>query len=117
MTSPRTLWLALLSSFGVYLIPIVGPHAFLVGEAIWQQFRDFKNPAWAFSSFAVAWALQIVTFALGLWFWRRGGVLAIVAMLAWAVVVLVLVQFIYGTKSHLRSTHTSSLARVSLLRA
>jgi hypothetical protein len=96
MTSPRTLWLALLCSFGVYLIPIVGPHAvFLVGEAIWRQFRDFKNPAWAFSSFAAAWALQIVTFALGLWVWRRSGVLAVVVMLAWALVVLVLVQFIY----------------------
>src|SRR4030095_8314185 len=96
MTSPRTLWLALLCSFGVYFIPIVGPHAvFLVGEAIWRQFRDFKNPAWAFSSFAAAWALQIVTFALGLWVWRRSGVLAVVVMLAWAVVVLVLVQFIY----------------------
>jgi len=71
MTPSRAGAWALVCSFAVYFIPIIGPHAaFFVFEMVRQQFRDFSNPAWAFSSLAAALAIQAVAFSLFYWFWR-----------------------------------------------
>src|SRR2546421_171303 len=92
----RPLWLALLCSCTVYLIPIFGPHAvFLLGEMLWQQFRTFKDPAWAFSALGIALLLQAETLALFFWFWSRRGVLPALALAASAVSDVIIVQLVY----------------------
>jgi len=94
MTSRKSAWLAFAGSFAVYFIPLVGPHAIpLVFEALWQQFRDLKYPAWAVGDLAVALALQAVTFALGLWFWQRRSAAAFALFTIWGLVAIVLVQY------------------------
>jgi hypothetical protein len=96
MTTRKSAGLALLGSCVVYVIPIVGPHAaFLVVEALWQQFRDFKSPSWAYTNLAVALGLQAVTFGLFYWSWHRRSVLPFLASAAWCLAAVVLVQFIY----------------------
>ena len=96
MTSRKPFVLALLCSFSVYLIPIVGPHAaFLLGEALWSQLPRLRNPTWALADIAVAVALQTASFALFYWFWRRRSVMSVAALLAGAVAALVVVQFAY----------------------
>jgi hypothetical protein len=96
MTAGKAGGLALLCSFAVYFIPVVGPHAaFFIFETIRLQFRDFTNPAWAFSALGAAVGLQTVAVALFYWFWRRRSVLSIAALPAYGLAAAVLAQFIY----------------------
>src|SRR5258706_617456 len=73
MAPSRAMLLALLCSFAVYLIPIIGPHAaFLLGESIAFQFRTpIKNLTWAMTNLGVGLLLQALAFGLFYWFWRR----------------------------------------------
>jgi hypothetical protein len=97
MTRGKAAWLALLCSFSVYFIPtVVGPHGIhLVLDDIWQQFRDFKNPAWAFRSLGMAVGLQAAAFAPLYWFWHWRTLLSFVALFVCSVAAIVLVQFVY----------------------
>src|SRR5216683_2985335 len=84
MTPRKAGTLALVCSFAIYFIPIVGPHAaFFVYEAIEQQFRGSPTPLWAAAALGVALALQVVAFALFYWLWRRRGVLPMLAIVAY----------------------------------
>src|SRR5215472_12753307 len=75
-------WLALLCSFAVYFIPIIGPHAaFFLWESLAQRFRDFgRNPAWAFTELGAALVLQAIALGMFYWFWRRRSVLRLVVL-------------------------------------
>ena len=96
MFGSKPLWLALLCSLAVYLIPVVGPHAaFTVGEIIAQQFHDFKSPAWAFSALGIAVALQAAAFALFYWFWMRRGALPLAALIVCGLAAVTAIQYIY----------------------
>ena len=96
MTPAKAGGWAVLCSFAVYFIPIVGPHAaFLIFETIRQQFRDFTHPAWAFSALGAAVGLQAVAVALFYSFWRRRSLLSIAALPAYGLAAAVLAQFIY----------------------
>jgi hypothetical protein len=96
MTSRKSVWLAFAGSFAVYFIPLVGPHAIpLVFEGLWQQFRDLKYPGWAFGDLAVTLGLQAVTFAVGLWFWRRPRVLSFAAFALWGLTAIVLAEYAF----------------------
>jgi hypothetical protein len=70
-----TLLRALLASFAVYLIPIIGPHAArLLGEHLFARLvRGGPDPvaAWIALEWAVALGLQVVAGALWYWFFRR----------------------------------------------
>lgn len=93
----RALWLALLCSFAVYLLPIVGPHAaFFLGGSIAIQFRPpIKNLAWAMTNLGVGLMLQAVAFALFYWFWRKRSPFRLLVLLAATVVAAVLVQYLF----------------------
>ena len=96
MTPRKSFVFALVCSFSVYLIPIVGPHAaFFLGEALWRQTPTLHNQAWAIADIAVAVALQTVAFAIFYWFWRRRSVTSVAAILIGAVAAVVFVQFAY----------------------
>jgi hypothetical protein len=96
MTAGKAGGWALLCSFAVYFIPIIGPHAaFFIFETIRQQFRDFTHPAWALSGVGAAVGLQSVAFAIFYWFWRRPSVLSIAALPAYGLAATVLAQFIF----------------------
>src|SRR5215467_14656901 len=79
-TNPRraAIW-ALVCSFAIYFIPIIGPHAaFFVYETILQQFRGpQKNAVWLAVDLGAAFAFQVVAFSLFYVLWRRRGVLAV----------------------------------------
>ena len=72
---PRTVWrgwVALLGSFGVYLIPLIGPHAaWLLGESLVAGFRGDRSPAWMAADMLVALTSQIAA-GLAL-YWSLGG--------------------------------------------
>lgn len=56
------LWIPVIGSFAVYLVPLVGPHAvWLVGESLAQGLSDAdrSNPWWVAANFAFAFAAQI----------------------------------------------------------
>jgi len=96
MTARRTAVLAAACSFAVYLIPIAGPHAIvLVAEAIWQQWRDLHDVAWALSNTGVALLLQAAAFALFFWFLRARSILSLAVLVAGAAGSIVLVQAVY----------------------
>jgi hypothetical protein len=96
MTAGKAGGLALLCSFAVYFIPIVGPHAsFFIFETIRQQFRAFTHPAWAFSGLGAAVGLQTVAFATFYWFWRRRSALSVAGLPAYGFAAVVLAQLIY----------------------
>src|SRR5262245_62789084 len=94
MASVRALWLALLCSFSVYFIPIIGPHAvFFLWESLGQRLRDFgRNPAWAFTEFGVGLVYQAIALGMFYWFWRRGSGLRFVVLGACAVDALIASQ-------------------------
>src|SRR5689334_14107940 len=73
MARIRAFVLALLCSFAVYVIPIVGPHAvFFLWELLGQRFRDFsRNPAWAFTELGAAFVFQAIALGAFYWWWRR----------------------------------------------
>ena len=96
MTARKAGGYALACSFAVYFIPIVGPHTgFFIFESLRIQFRDFRDPAWAFSALGAAVVLQAVAFVLFYWLWRRRGALAIAALLTYGFAATVVAQFIY----------------------
>ena len=69
---------AALASFGVYLLPIVGPHAFtLLGEMVVRE--AVSNPErqalWRAADIGMALLLQLAAFALFYFFFRKPGVL------------------------------------------
>jgi len=65
-------WIALLGSFGVYLMPLVGPHAlWFLGEALIASFSADRSAAWMAVDVTVALTVQFAA-ALGL-YWSLGG--------------------------------------------
>jgi len=88
VTGARRAGAALVLSLGVYLTPLVGPHAaWLLGERLWREVsrgaagRGPQDPWWIATDVAVALAAQLALLALAWWFlgrpgWRRGLVAA-----------------------------------------
>lgn len=67
----RRAWLAGVLSFSVYLLPLVGPHAFVVlGE--WLA-RGDRPAAWRAAELAVALGLQVAADAIWYWIHSVGG--------------------------------------------
>ena len=65
-------WVALLGSFGVYLIPLVGPHAvWVLGQSLVASVRGDRSVAWMAVEVAVALTSQIAA-GLAL-YWSLGG--------------------------------------------
>ena len=68
----RRAWVALLGSFGVYLIPLVGPHAaWFLGEALVASVGSDRSLTWMAADAAVALTAQIAA-GLAL-YWSLGG--------------------------------------------
>jgi hypothetical protein len=97
MAFKKALGLALLCSFSVYFIPIVGPHAiFTIGESLGQHFHAFgKYPAWALTELGATLLLQLAAFVLFAWFWRRCSALRLTVLLVCAAAALVEAQELY----------------------
>ena len=97
MVPIRPFWLALLCSFSVYFIPIIGPHgAFFLWESLVQRFRDFgRNPAWAFTELGAALVLQAIGLGMFYWFWRRCSVLRLVVLGVCAAAALIEAQSLF----------------------
>ena len=94
----RGFWIVAAGSFGVYLLPLVGPHGFrLLGDALlveWTAAGSHRDPAWIAADLALALALQTTT-ALVLAWCLRGGRHRI---LVWPVLVpllFVVLQYAY----------------------
>lgn len=72
----RRFWLSWAGSFGVYLLPLVGPHGvWLFGEALFGELtaaHGRREPAWIAADIALGLGLQA---AVTLWlaWWMRGG--------------------------------------------
>ena len=65
-------WAALLGSFGVYVIPLIGPHAvWFLGESLVASVRGDRSVAWMAADVAVALTAQIAA-GLAL-YWSLGG--------------------------------------------
>ena len=65
-------WVALLGSFGVYVVPLIGPHAaWFLGEALVASVRGDQSLAWMAADVAVALTSQIAA-GLAL-YWSLGG--------------------------------------------
>jgi hypothetical protein len=68
----RREWVALLGSFGVYVVPLIGPHAAgFLGEALVASVRGDRSLAWMAADVAVALTSQIAA-GLAL-YWSLGG--------------------------------------------
>ena len=64
------LWIPVIGSFAVYVVPLAGPHAvWLVGESLAQGLSDVdrSNPWWVAANFALAFAVQIACGLLLAW--------------------------------------------------
>src|SRR5260370_30474494 len=97
-TLPKSaLWLALLCSFSVYFIPIVGPHAtFVIWESLGRRFSQFsKYPAWALTELGVTLLLQAAAFGLFYWFWRCRRALRLIVLLVCGVAAVIEVQRLF----------------------
>ena len=82
------LWVAVVGSFAVYLIPLVGPHAvWLLGESLLQMGSSGRDPRWVAANVLLALAAQVVV-ALGLMWSLRGSRLR---LLAWVPAIPILV--------------------------
>jgi len=56
----RRAWIALLGSFAVYFIPLIGPHAvWFLGESLVGSVGSDRSPAWMAADLAVALAAQM----------------------------------------------------------
>src|SRR5215510_10317876 len=65
-------WVALLGSFGVYFIPLIGPHAaWLLGESLVASIRGDRSLAWMAADVLLALTSQIAA-GLAL-YWSLGG--------------------------------------------
>lgn len=97
MVPKRALWLALLCSFSVYFIPIVGPHAtFVIWESLGQRFSRFsKYPAWALTELGMTLLLQAAAFGLFYWFWRRRRALRLIVLLVCGAAAVIEVQGLF----------------------
>ena len=82
--------LALAASFGVYLIPLIGPHAaWCLGQMLWLG-AGRQSLRWTMLNWAVALTAQLLAFGLCFWFlrkpgWRRGLALALLCLPAFPV--------------------------------
>lgn len=64
----RRRWIALAGSFAVYLIPLVGPHAFwLLGEWLFNRPSSSRNAQWLAADVALALVAQIIVALLLAW--------------------------------------------------
>lgn len=82
------LWVAVVGSFAVYLIPMIGPHGvWLFGESLLQMPSGGRDPQWLAANAFLALATQVVV-ALGLTWSLRGSRLRLLVWLA-AIPVLV----------------------------
>ena len=97
MIRKKALALALLCSFSVYFIPIVGPHAiFVIWESVGERFSEFsKYPAWALTELGVTLVLQAAAFGLFYWFWRRRTALRLTVLLVCGVAAVIEVQGLF----------------------
>ena len=94
MVLKKAIWLALICSFSVYFIPIVGPHAmFMIWESLGQRFGQFsKYPTWALTELGVTLLLQAAAFGLFYWFWRRRSAHRLILLLGCGVAAVIEVQ-------------------------
>ena len=73
MTQPTTRrWTAAIGSFGVYAIPLVGPHAaWSIGESLLQGVGTNLQIAWMATNVGVAIAAQVLVGVV--LYWSLGG--------------------------------------------
>jgi hypothetical protein len=73
MAQPATRrWIAAIGSFGVYAVPLVGPHAaWFLGESLLQGFGSNPQIAWMVTNVAVAIAAQVLAGVV--LYWSLGG--------------------------------------------
>src|SRR5437762_5173883 len=65
-------WIAAIGSFGVYAVPLVGPHAaWFLGESLLQGFGSNPQIAWMVANVAVAIAVQVLAGVV--LYWSLGG--------------------------------------------
>ena len=68
----RRRWIAAIGSFGLYAIPLVGPHAsWFLGQSLLQGFRSNPQIAWMATNVAVAVAAQVLAGVV--LYWSLGG--------------------------------------------
>src|SRR5688572_20572227 len=95
---------AALASFGIYLLPLVGPHAFtLLGEMVVRETvsGSEREALWNAANIGVALLLQLAAFVLFYFFFRKPGLLRC-ALLFFSVPVFFLfaeVAFLYSIPS------------------
>jgi hypothetical protein len=95
MTRSKARLLALLCSFGIYLLPLLAPHGpFLVLNLVWAP-RGPSEAARAFGNLAAAIGLQAAAFALFYWLWRRLTWLSFAAVFVGSVATMVFAQFVF----------------------
>ena len=97
MVLKKALWLALICSFSVYFIPIIGPHAtFMIWESLGQRFGQFsKYPGWALTELGVTLLLQGAGFGLFYWFWRRRSARRLILLLVCGVAAMIEIQGLF----------------------
>lgn len=100
MVPKRAFWLAVLCSFSVYFIPIVGPHAtFVIWELLGQRFGQFsKYPEWALTELGVTLLLHAAAFGLFYWFWRGRRALRLIVLLVCGVAAVIEVQGLFSVR-------------------
>ena len=90
------LWKAVLASFSVYLLPLVGPHAiWLWGPLLLAEIlsKGNKEPLWIAVDLGLAVLVQAAAGLLFYWFFRRPGWLRLLALIAAVPVCFVIVEW------------------------
>lgn len=95
----RAAWKALLGSFVVYLVPVVGPHVLLLfGGALAQELARLggdRQAWWVAADVALALALQAAAGALLYWFFRRPGLIRLLALFGAAPLIIGFANYMY----------------------
>lgn len=95
MTHKTALWLAVIASFSVYLLPVFGVHAtVLVGLSLWVALSEGLN-LWTALTAGVALGLQLAAAAIFYWCLRRPNWLRVLGLLAAVPVFLVAAHVAY----------------------
>ena len=98
MSRARAAVVAVVASFAVYAVPLVGPHAvWLLGEALIKTIRrEGLDPAWLATDLAAAAALQLAAGLVAYWVARRPrSARPVVALLVVVPTLVALTEWLY----------------------